>query len=203
MPRKESEVVSEVNGPVHHQEELGSGQPTLANIYRPSEQSLDRQQLKLMKSHFEQQEKKSDKLMEMTRRLEQYLASLEQDARESRLATEEDGHADTKTRERTEGAATAVQAMQGDPCSPNRVDPDTMCSTSFDDDCTGSPVLPCLRKDALVHNGGAAPKSCLSLLEMRTISAGDGLLLTSKTSTATKTLLLHSSLVLPDRRDVF
>ena len=51
---------------------------------------------------------------EITRRLERHLASLEQDAREPRLAMVADGPADTKTRERTEGAATSVQAMHGD-----------------------------------------------------------------------------------------
>ena len=97
-----------------------------------------------------------------------------------------DGPADIKTRERTEGATTAVQAMHGDSCSANRVDPDPMCSTSFGDDCTGPPALPCSKEDALVDNGAAAPKSCLSPLEMST-SAADGLLPTGKASTATKT----------------
>ena len=39
-----------------------------------------------------------------------------------------------KTRERTEGAAKAVQAIHGNSCSANRVDPDPMCSTSFGGD---------------------------------------------------------------------
>ena len=47
-----------------------------------------------------------------------------------------DGQASMKTRERTEGDATAVQAMHGDSCSADRVDPDLMYSTSFGDDCT-------------------------------------------------------------------
>ena len=34
MPRKESEVVPEVNGPVPQQEEFGSGEPMLADLYR-------------------------------------------------------------------------------------------------------------------------------------------------------------------------
>ena len=79
---------------------------------------------------------------EMARSLGQHLAELEQDARQSRLAMVADGQAYTKTRERTEGAATAVQAMHGDSCSDNRVDPDPMCSTSFGGDCTGPPALP-------------------------------------------------------------
>ena len=63
----------------------------------------------------------------------QRLASLEHDARQPRLAMEADGQADTEIRERTEGDATAVQAIHGDSCSANRVDsgPKTT-STSFD-----------------------------------------------------------------------
>ena len=75
--------------------------------------------------------------------------------------------ADKNTWERTESAATVAQAMHGDSCSANRVDPDTMCSTSFGGDSTRSPALLCSRDDALVGNGTAAPKSCLSPLEMR------------------------------------
>ena len=48
------------------------------------------------------------------RATDQREASLEQDARQPRLTKEADGPANTKTRERTEGAATAVQAMHGD-----------------------------------------------------------------------------------------
>ena len=99
MPREES-------GPVPQQEDFGSGQPKLGDVYRPSDESFDRG----MKSHF-------DKLKEFMRRLEQYLTSQELDARQPRLAMEADGPANTKTRERTEGAATAVQAMHGDSCT--------------------------------------------------------------------------------------
>ena len=110
MPWKE-------NDPVPQQEEFGSGQPKLADVYRPSNESFDRQ----MKSHFEQLEKKFDELKVMMRLLEQHLASQEQDARQPRLAMEADGPANMKTRERTEGAATAVQAMYGDSCTAQRV----------------------------------------------------------------------------------
>ena len=101
-----------------------------------------------------------NELIEM-RGTSQCLASLKHDARQPRLATEADVQAGTKTRERTWGAATAVQAMHEDSCSANRVDPDPMCSTSFGDDCTGSPAFPCSREDAMVENGAVAPKSCL------------------------------------------
>ena len=46
--------------------------------------------------------------------MNQRLIRLEHDARQPRLAMELDGPAETKSRERTEGAATAVQATHGD-----------------------------------------------------------------------------------------
>ena len=46
--------------------------------------------------------------------MDQHVTSLEHGARQPRLAMEADGPVNTKTRERTEGAATAVQAMRGD-----------------------------------------------------------------------------------------
>ena len=48
---------------------------------------------------------------EQVNMLEERLACLEPDARQPRLAMEADGRADMKTRERTEGAATTVQAI--------------------------------------------------------------------------------------------
>ena len=42
MPRKESEAVSEGNGTIPQQEEFGSGEPTLADIYRLCEERFDR-----------------------------------------------------------------------------------------------------------------------------------------------------------------
>ena len=51
------------------------------------------------------------------RRINQRLASLEQDAWQRRLAMEADVTADKKTRERAEGAAAAVQAKHGNSCS--------------------------------------------------------------------------------------
>ena len=41
MPRKESEAVHEGNGPVPQQEQFGSGQPMLADIYRKMEELID------------------------------------------------------------------------------------------------------------------------------------------------------------------
>ena len=120
------------------------------------------------------------------RETDQRLASLEHDARQLRLPMKEDEQVDTKTRERTEGAATTVQAMHGDSRFANRVDPNLMYSTSFGDDCTGPPAPPCSGKNALVDDGAAAPKSCLPPVEMRTTTTAGGLLPTGKTSTATK-----------------
>ena len=115
----------EENGPVLQQEEFGSGQPKLADEYRPSDESLIRQQIKLIRSHFEKQTKMLDNFMDdITRYFDQHAASLGQDARQPRLAMEADGHASMKTRERTEGAATAVQAMlRRDSFSARRVEP--------------------------------------------------------------------------------
>ena len=128
------------------------------------------------------------------RAMDQRAARLEPNARQPRPAMEADGQAETKIRECTKGAATAVQAMHADSCSTNRVDPDPTCSTSFGDDCTGPSALSCSREDALVHNGAAAPNSCLLPLEMRTTTAAGGLLPTGETSTATKTTFDYSTL---------
>ena len=121
------------------------------------------------------------------RSINQRLASLEQDSRQSRLAMEANVPADKKTRKRTEGAATAVQAKHGDNCCANRVDPDPNRSTSFSNDFTKPPALPCLRDDALVGNGVTAPKSCPLPLKIRTPTAAGGLLPAGTTSTATRT----------------
>ena len=56
-----------------------------------------------MMSNFEEQTELSEKR----------LTRLGHGARQPRLAMEADGQENTKTRERTEGAATAVQAMRG------------------------------------------------------------------------------------------
>ena len=107
MPRKESEAITEGNGPVPQQEELGSGEPTLADVYQLLEERFDRQQ-KIMDSCFDRQEKMLDEIiMKMTKGTGQRAASQEHDARQPRLSIEADGPANTKTRERTEGAVTA------------------------------------------------------------------------------------------------
>ena len=83
--------------------------------------------MKLMISHFE------EKMDELSDVMNHHFTRLEHGARQSRLATEGDGQqADTTTRERTESAATAAQAMRGDCFSAHRVEPSpTTNSTSF------------------------------------------------------------------------
>ena len=142
-----------------------------------------------MKSHLD----KMDELVDEMRATKQRLDGLEQDARQSHLTMEADVPSGTKTCERTEGAAAAAQAKHGDSCSVNRVDPDPMCLTSFVDDSTKPPALPCLRDDALVGNGTAASKSCISPLEIRAPIALGGLL-PGTTFTETRTTFDQPSL---------
>ena len=167
MLRKESEAVSEGNGPVHQEEEFGFGQPAPVDEFRE------------IKSQF-------DKLKELMRRFEQHLLSQEQEARQPLLAMEEaDGHANIKTQERAEGAATAVQAMRGDSCTAEqKVQDGPETSITFGVEAE-PPDLPC-REDALVEDGATAPKSCLPSLEMRSPTGAGGLLPTGETSTATR-----------------
>ena len=114
------------------------------------------------------------------------MAGLEQDVRQSRLTMKADVQAKIKTRECTEGAATAVQAMYWDSFSPNQVVPvPKTTSTNFSVKAE-LPSLSC-RDDGLVENSATAPKSRLSPLEMRTTTAVAGLLPTGKTTTATWT----------------
>ena len=166
----------EENGPVPQQEEFGSGQPKLADVYRPSDERLVRQHIKLMMSRFEKQ----------VNMLEKRLARLEYDARQPRLAMEIDGLANTKTRVRTEGAVTAVQAMRGGSFSACRVDPGPMTNSTSFGMMAEPPSFSC-RDDIVVKSGDAAPNSCLPSLEIRSSTAAGGLVPTGKTSTATET----------------
>ena len=54
-----------------------------------------------------------DEISDETRVMDEHVTSLERGAWQPRLAMKADGPADTKTRGRTEGAATAAQAMRG------------------------------------------------------------------------------------------
>ena len=99
---------------------------------------------------------------------------------------------DTKTRERTEGAAKVVQAMHGDNFSTKRIRDGPKSSTTFGEKVE-PPALPC-RDGVVVENGAAAPKSCLSPLEVRTRTTAGGLFSTGENSTATRITFDHSTL---------
>ena len=162
MPRKESGAVPEGNGPISQDAGKIITWEELQRVVKEMGGGDLKEIRKDLKS------------------MDQRLIRLEHDARQPRLAIKADGQADTKPRERTESDTTAVQAMHGDSCSANRVDPDPMCSTSFGHDCTGPPALPCSREDVPVDNGAAAPKSFISPLEMRSPTAAGGLLPTGE-----------------------
>ena len=131
----------------------------------------------MMMSHFEEQ----TKMLEKKR-----LTHLEHGARQPRLAMEADGPANTKTRERTEGAAIVVQAMRGDRCTAaQKVQDGPKTSITFGVEAE-PPDLPC-REDVLVEEGATSPESCLSFLEMRSPTAAGGLVPTDEASTATET----------------
>ena len=179
MLRKASEAVSEGNGPVYQEEEYGFGQPVPVDHFREIK-SLLKKQVKTLEEFY-------DDLKDGMRRLiVQYAARLEHEARQPRLAMEADGPADTtKTRERTEGAATVVQAMREDGFSARRVEPGlNINSTSFGVK-VGPPALPC-RDDSVVESGAAAFESCLPSMEMRPSAAAGGLVPTGEASKASE-----------------
>ena len=145
-----------------------------------------------MRSQLDQKLKKVDETSDEVIVIDQHVASLEHDAWQSRLAMVADGQANTKTRERTEGATTAVQTMHGNSCSATRVDPSPKTLT-----CFGVMVEPHdlpFRDDVLVENGDASPRSCFPSVEMHSPSAAGGLLPTGETSTATQITFNRSSL---------
>ena len=100
MPQKESEAVSE---------EFGSDQPTLENVYRVHEEGF-----KKTDSYTDQMNRKLKEITREKRSMDHHETSLEQDARQTRLAMKGDRRANTKACEHTEGAATAEHAMRGD-----------------------------------------------------------------------------------------
>ena len=185
IPRNWSKAVPKGNGPVPQQEEFGPDQPTLADVYRLFEESFDRQ-LKIMKSRFDQQEKKLNEFMEEIRTTEQRSASLEQGARQPRLAMGADVTAHRKTRGCTEGAAAAVQAKHEDSCSAKRVQagPTSLTSSGMKAE---PPALP-RSDDVLVDKGATTPKPCLPPTEMRTLTTAGGLFPSGKASTTVRTI---------------
>ena len=179
MLRKASKAVLEGNSPVPQKEELESGQLTMGDVYRLFVERFDRMD--------DRWNKKMDEISEEMRKMDQHVRRLEHDARQPRLAMEANGPADTaKTRERTESAATAVQAMRGDCFSARRVQPDpTTNSTSFGVKAEPS-ALPC-RDDVVVESGPAAFESSLPPMEMRPSTAAGGLVPTGEASKASET----------------
>ena len=192
MPRKESEAATEGNVPVPQQEEFGSGEPTLADIYRLFEERFDKQQKRMdsffdgMNSCFDRRNRKLYETSDETRVMGEHVTSLEHGARQPRLAMETDGRANTKTQERTEGAATAVQAMRGDSCTTAQKNQDTPKTSITFGMMVEPPDLPC-RQDILVEEGATSPESCLPSLEMRSPTASGGLVPTGEASIATET----------------
>ena len=151
-------------------QQVGSGQPTLEDeIWRKIEELLKRWR----------------KAEEM-RLKSQRLASLEHDARQPHLVMEAEGPADMKTRERTEGATKAVQAMHWDNVPASRVDPGPKTTSTSLGVRLEPLVLPC-RDDVVVENGAAAPKSYPPLLKMRSPTAAGDLLPTGEASIVTRT----------------
>ena len=176
MLGKASETVPEGNDSVPLKEELGSGQPTMEDVYRMMEEAFDRW------------DKKLDEISDEMKKMDQHVTRMEHGARQPRLAMEVDGQASTRTRERTEGAATAVQAMRGDCFSARRVEPGpTTNSTSFGVKAE-PPALPC-RDNVVVESGPSASESCLLSMEMRSSTAAGGLVPTGEASTASETTL--------------
>ena len=99
---------------------------------------------------------------------------------------EADGPANTKTSERTYGAATAVKVMYGDSCTTaQKVQDEQKTSISFGVKAE-PPDLPC-REVVLVEDGAKSPESCLPSLEMRSSTAAGGLVPTGEASIATET----------------
>ena len=180
MLRKASKTVPEGNGPVPQKEELESGQLTMGDGCRLLVETLDRQ-LERMDSYF-------DGLDDKMREMDQHLTRLEHGARQPRLAVEADGQASTKTRERTEGAATAVQAMRGDCFSARRVEPGPTTNSTSIGMKANPPALPSW-DDSVVECGSAAFKSCLLSMEMRPSTAAGGLVPTGDASKASETTL--------------
>ena len=130
MLQKKSKAVPEGNGPIPQDAHVMLGGITLKELRRV-----------IM---LETMDKAFGEIKEDLRRTNQRLASLEQDARQPRLAMEADVTAEKKTRERTEGAAATVQTKHGDSCWAKRVQAGPKSSTIFGIK-SESPALPVQR----------------------------------------------------------
>ena len=139
-----------------------------------------------MDSYSDRWNRKLDEIWDETRVMDQHVTRLEHGARQPRLAMEANGPANTKTRERTEGTATAVQAMRGDGFSARLVEPGPNTNLTSFGVKAEPPALPC-KDDVVVESGDATPRSCLLSLEMRSPTAAGGIIPTGEASTATRT----------------
>ena len=83
MPRKESKAGPEGNGPVPQQEEFGSGEPTMADVYRMFKERFDRSDRYRysMRSQLDQQVNKLEEMAEDWRSMDRRLTRLEHNAR--------------------------------------------------------------------------------------------------------------------------
>ena len=191
MLRKASKTLPVGNGPAPWKEELEFGQLTMGDAFRLLIEKLDRMQERI-DSRFDRMLERMDscnnRLDDEMRERDQHLTRLEHGARQPRLAVEADGQTSTKTRERTEGAATAAQAMRGDCSSARQVEPGPTNSTSFGMKAEPPALIPC-RDVSVVEYGAAAFKSCLPSMEMRTSTAAGGFVSTGDTSKASETPL--------------
>ena len=163
----------------------------MGDVYRLLVERFDKQ-LEIMDNRFDRQLKRMDSyfdpLDDETRKMDQHLTHLEHGARQPRLAMEANGQASTKTRERTEGAAVAIQAMRGDCFSARRVKPGpTTNSTSFGVKAE-PPALPC-RDDSVVECGSAASELCFPSMEMHSSTVAGDLVPTGDASKASEATL--------------
>ena len=101
-----------------------------------------------MDSYSDRWNKKLDEISDKMRKMDQNITSLEHGARQPRFAMKANGQANTKTRERPEGAATAVQAMRGDYFSASQVKPGPNTNSASFGVKAEPPAL--LSKDGLV-----------------------------------------------------
>ena len=178
IPRKVCEAVPEGNCPIPQQEEFGSGELTLADMYRLFEEKFDIQQKRMYK--------KLDEILDEMRKMDEHVTRLEHGARQPRLDMKADRPTNTKTRERTEGAAKLVQAMYGDSyTAAQKVQDGPEILISFGVKAK-LPALPC-RNDVVLEGGNAASELCLRSLEMRSSTAVCDLVPTGESSTASET----------------
>ena len=176
IPRTESKVVSEGNGPAYP-DESGSGKPTMVEnlwVLKRSFEEMDNH-FDRMKSRFDQQDKWFEESKEeIKNKINQCLAGLQLQAQQPRLVAKEGVKQGMKTPERKENAAAGAEKF-GDVISSVRADDDAMSWTSFGKTAKRL-ALTKYSDDFLVAEGVEAPKPGLSSVEIRTSTHTGGLL---------------------------